>query len=136
MIGSGILCSGLLVLTACAAKSPVLYPNGHYQHVGEAQAARDIAYCVQLADNAGLESAVGAEVARETVLGAGVGAATGAAWEAAKDGAAGTAGASAAASGTAGFLRGLMRSRDPNPIYKNFVEQCLRERGYQPIGWQ
>lgn len=132
----GIFCPGLLLLSACAARSPVLYPNAHYQNAGEAQAARDIAYCLQLADNTGLKTAAGAEVAKETVVSAGVGAATGAAWEAAKDDAAGTAGASAAASGTAGLLRSLMASRDPNPVYKNFVEQCLRERGYQPIGWQ
>ena len=132
----GLLCLGLLLLSACAAKSPVLYPNAHYQNTGEAQAARDVSYCIQLADNTGLKTAAGSRVAKETVVSAGVGAATGAAWEAAMDDAAGTAGASAAAAGTAGLLRGLLTSSDPNPVYKSFVEQCLRERGYQPIGWQ
>ncbi|MDX1764205.1 MAG: hypothetical protein R3231_07785 [bacterium] len=130
------LCPCLLLLSACATKSPVLYPNTHYQNMGEVQAAEDVSYCMQLADNTGLKTAAGSRVAKETVVSAGVGAATGAAWEAAMDNAAGTAGASAAAAGTAGLLRSLMTARDPNRVYKNFVEQCLRERGYQPVGWQ
>ena len=25
---------------------------------------------------------------------------------------------------------------EPNPTYKAFVDRCLREQGYEPIGWQ
>jgi hypothetical protein len=129
-------CALLTLQGACATKGPVLYPNDYYNRVGPETAAQDIARCLQLADAAGIKHSPGTDVAKETAVSAGIGAATGAAWEAAKDDAGGTAGASAAAAGTAGLLRGLLHSKDPNPVYKNFVEQCLRERGYSPIGWQ
>jgi len=35
-----------------------------------------------------------------------------------------------------GRLRGLFKAREPSPVYKNFVDRCLRERGYEPIGWK
>ena len=35
-----------------------------------------------------------------------------------------------------GLVRGLLRWREPDPVERRFVEQCLRERGYQPIGWR
>ncbi|MBW2448714.1 MAG: hypothetical protein JRG83_22750, partial [Deltaproteobacteria bacterium] len=43
-------------------------------------------------------------------------------------------GAAGAAAG--GLVRGLFRSREPDPVERRFVEQCLRDRGYQPIGWR
>jgi hypothetical protein len=24
----------------------------------------------------------------------------------------------------------------PSPAYRNFVDHCLRERGYDPVGWE
>jgi len=49
----------------------------------------------------------------------------------------GTGAAVGAATGTtAGFLRGLFKAGEPSPVYKNFVNHCLRERGYEPVGWQ
>jgi hypothetical protein len=55
----------------------------------------------------------------------------------ASTGRAGTGAAVGAASGaTAGLLSGLWRSRDRDPIYMTYVDTCLREKGYQPIGWK
>ena len=47
-------------------------------------------------------------------------------------------GAAAGAAGSAvvGLVRGLFRSREPDPVYRRFVEKCLREKGYEPIGWK
>jgi hypothetical protein len=43
----------------------------------------------------------------------------------------------AAGGGTAGLIRGLCRSRDLDPAVKRrFVEKCLRDKGYEVIGWQ
>jgi hypothetical protein len=25
---------------------------------------------------------------------------------------------------------------DPSPVYRNFVNRCMRDRGYDPIGWE
>ena len=41
----------------------------------------------------------------------------------------------AAIGGTAGAVRGAFRN-DVNPTYKNFVQRCLHDRGYDVIGWQ
>jgi hypothetical protein len=46
-------------------------------------------------------------------------------------------GAGGAATGaTAGAVHGTAKSAGPSPIYKSFVDRCLRERGYEVIGWQ
>lgn len=34
------------------------------------------------------------------------------------------------------LLRGMRASRNPDPIERRFVEECLAERGYKPIGWR
>ena len=42
-----------------------------------------------------------------------------------------------AASGvTAGFLRELFRRSPPSNACKQFVQYCLKERGYDPVGWE
>jgi hypothetical protein len=30
----------------------------------------------------------------------------------------------------------MLNSGKPDPVFKKFVEQCLRDKGYQPIGWR
>jgi hypothetical protein len=42
----------------------------------------------------------------------------------------------AASGATAGFLRGLFRRAPPSNAYKQFVQRCLKERGYDPVGWE
>jgi len=124
-----------LTLAGCAASTPVLYPNAHLSRVGQPQAQRDIAECQQLADQY-IASGGAGTVAGSTAVGGGAGAAIGAAGGAVR-GSAGTGAAVGAATGaTAGFLRGLFKASEPSPVYKNFVNHCLRERGYEPVGWQ
>ncbi len=60
--------------------------------------------------------------------GVAAGAVTGNAGQRATEGAA--AGAAAAAT------YGVLRSNEPSPVYKGFVQRCLQERGYDVIGWQ
>src|ERR687892_90021 len=51
-------------------------------------------------------------------------------------GAPGTGAAIGAASGAAaGLVRSLFRSDRPTQAYRNVVDRCLRERGYEPVGW-
>ena len=42
----------------------------------------------------------------------------------------------AASGATVGFLRGLFRRSPPSDAYKQFVQRCLKERGYDPVGWE
>lgn len=125
-----------LVLAGCAAQRPVLYPNDHYQRVGATAADADIEACVSLAEAHGNDADQSGKVATNTAVGAGVGAAGGAAVGAIF----GSAGRGAAAGGVGGavtgLFRGLTKASEPDPIYKRFVEQCLAERGYKPIGWK
>lgn len=142
-IGGGDLMHSAVVLvlsftlSGCASHSPVLYPNAHLARVGQAQAERDIAECKQLAGQYIASGAVGS-VAGSTAAGGGTGAAIGAAGGAVRGnaGAGAGVGVGAATGAAAGFLRGLFRTSEPSPAYRNFVDRCLRERGYEPVGWQ
>lgn len=132
-----------LVLSGCSAMHPTLYPNEQYQKVGSAQADQDVADCEAKAEQYVKSGGQGSQVAMEGARNVGVGAAVGAAGGAvggaiygnpAEGAAAGAAGGATA--GLVGTLFGWMfRKSEPEPVYRNFVEQCLRDKGYQPIGW-
>jgi hypothetical protein len=32
-------------------------------------------------------------------------------------------------------MRSIFSRPQPSGAYKNFVDRCLRERGYEPVGW-
>lgn len=123
-------------LGACAAKQPVLYPNAHYKAVGKQASERDIEECIRLAEGSGVGEGKGKKIAKQTTGGAAIGAATAGAWGLVRGDAASRAAAGAAAGGAGGLTRGALRSGDPDPVFKNFVQRCLGERGYDVIGWQ
>lgn len=126
-----------LAVGGCASTRPVLYPNEHFNAVGSEAAERDIESCMEFAKSAGVDS-TGSEAGRAaagTAGGAAVGAASGAVGGAVV-GAAGSGSAIGAASGaTAGLLHWLFSKPKRSPAYENFVNRCLQERGYQPVGW-
>ena len=124
-----------LGLCACAGPRPVLYPNAHLQTVGRTQADQDVADCRRLASEY-VKSNRGAQVAKSTGAGAAVGAAVGAATGAVFGRAGRGAAAGAAGGGAGGFARGVIKSGQPSPVYRNFVDHCLRDRGYDVVGWQ
>jgi hypothetical protein len=129
--------STLLLLAGCASPSPVLYPNGHLQQVGRAQADSDIAACEQLAAENGANPAAGnaGRAARNTAVGGAAGGVTGAVGGAVL-GSAGRGAAFGAATGaTAGLMRSIFSRPQPSGAYKAFVNRCLAERGYEPVGW-
>jgi outer membrane lipoprotein SlyB len=132
LLASAVLISSL----GCAAKRPALYPNERLEAVGAATAQQDIDECLKRAATAGHESRPAGQVAGSTAVGAGVGAAVGAAAGAVAGRAGQGAAIGAAGGGTGGLIRGLFGSRDLDPVQQRFVEQCLKEKGYQVIGWQ
>jgi outer membrane lipoprotein SlyB len=126
----------VLSIQACAAERPVLYPNARLQEVGAAAAQQDIDDCLRKAAAEGYTSTTGGKAAGSTAVGAATGAAVGAAWGAVA-GQAGTGAAMGAAGGGAGgLIRGIFGSRNLNPVQRRFVDQCLKEKGYEVIGWQ
>jgi hypothetical protein len=138
-IGKAILLIGVLALAGCAAAArPVLYPNDQLRAVGQAQADADIAACRQMAESAGASGGTGqaGRAARGAGVGGAIGGATGAVGGAIL-GRPGTGAALGAATGaSAGLLRPLFSRSEPSPAYRGFVDRCLRERGYDPVGWE
>jgi hypothetical protein len=124
-------------LVGCAGPRPVLYPNNHFEQVGQERVDQDVAACEEMADEYISKSNAGEKVVGQTVVGGAIGAASGAVGGAITGSPGLGAAIGAAVGATQGFLVGLFRegSSDPNPAYQNFVNRCLKERGYEPMGW-
>lgn len=136
----------VLALAGCSSHRSILYPNPHLEQVGQAVADEDIKVCEASAEAAGAEPSKGSggDVASRTATGATVGAASGAVGGTVAGALHGHAGrgagvgaaAGAAGGATGGLLRGLFFGKSkPNAAYRNYVERCLRERGYDVVGW-
>jgi hypothetical protein len=128
--------AALLALVGCAARRPVLYPNAHLESVGAEVAQRDIEECIARAEASGADAGHAREVGTRSAEGAVAGGATGAVVGAIRGHPGRDAAAGAGAGATLGLFRGLFSSRERDPVFRNFVDQCLRDRGYQPIGWR
>lgn len=120
---------------ACATQRPVLYPNHHLKTVGEEQAKQDIENCLRQAENY-VHTQGEAKIAESTAKGGVTGAVVGGAVGAVTGNLGRGLGAGAAGGAAWGFMSGLFKSAEPSPVQKEFVDRCLREKGYEPIGWK
>lgn len=139
MVSARFMCITLvffILVVGCASKRPVLYPNNHMKQAGEMKSQEEIDACLQLAEASGAKADKGKEIAKNTAGAAAIGAATGAAWGAFFGDAGKHAGAGAAAAAAGTLVHGAMKSGDPDVIFRGFVERCLREKGYEVIGWR
>lgn len=128
--------STLFLFAGCAMQRPVLYPNSQLKAVGETVAKQDIDLCIDLAASSGVKTKPGKRLVGTTATGSVSGAAIGSA-AGAVAGHAGRGAASGAAGGAAGgIVWGLFRAKEVDPIQKRFVEECLRSKGYNVIGWK
>lgn len=126
----------LLAIGCARSLSPVLYPNETLNRAGRDQAERDIAACRALADE-WVHGTATRDVARGTAVGGAAGAAVGAVGGAVSGRGAGAGAAVGAATGaTAGAIHGAVKQTEPTPVYRAYVERCLKDRGYDVIGWQ
>ena len=127
-----------MFIAGCMAPKPILYPNAHLQQVGEETADHDIDECSDLAKDAGATPSQGkaGQVAGNTAGGGALGSAGGAVGGAIRGHPGQGAMIGAASGATIGFLRGLFRKSPPSAAYKQFVQRCLKERGYDPLGWE
>ncbi|HVO94225.1 MAG TPA: hypothetical protein VMT22_15355 [Terriglobales bacterium] len=134
----------LVAVVGCASSRPILYPNEQLKRVGADAANRDVDDCLRQAENyvpsngrAGKVAAGAAtSAATSSVVGAAAGAAGGSIVGRAGTGAAIGGAGGAAGGATRGFLHGISGKNEPTPVQKNFVNRCLREKGYSPIGWE
>jgi outer membrane lipoprotein SlyB len=125
-----------LTLIGCAASQrPVLYPNNYLKTVGSAQADRDINDCMQTAETY-VKKNQDSKVAEGAVKGGAVGAATGAAVGAVRGDFGRGLAAGAAGGAAGGATYGLFKAAEPSPVFKQFTNRCLKEKGYEPMGWQ
>lgn len=141
---SWIMWAALVAAVAGCSMRPRLYPNDQYNRVGEAVAEGDVDECMRQAEQfvkAGGETEAKArdaasQTAKGAVFGGAVGAVGGAVYGDPGRGAA----AGAATGATAGLLNslfgGVFQRRQPDPTYANFVDRCLREKGYEPLSWE
>ena len=125
-----------LVIALGCAKRPVLYPNDQYQQAGQETAERNVAECIELAENAGLETNQAAEAGKRTAGGAVVGTATGAATGALRGGAGIGALIGLTSGAIVGFFSWIFGASEPDEIFVRYVDRCLAERGYESIGWK
>jgi len=135
-IQTAVVLAMVFSMSACSMKRPVLYPNKHLDKVGKEAAQADIDECMRLASEHGADSKTGEKVATRTVAGAAIGAATGAAIGAVLGHAGRGAATGAAGGGVGGLMTGLFSSREPDPVFRSFVEKCLQKKGYEPVGWR
>ena len=118
---------------------PVLYPNATLNRVGEAQGRAEVDGCMSRAAQAGLtpdqktsevgrRAGEGAAVAGvASVVGALI---TGRGGDVLRAGATG-----AAVGGSAGAVSGAFHNDKASPVYRQFVQRCLSEKGFDVIGW-
>ena len=139
------LLSGAALLSACAASGPsspsarpVFYPNATLNRVGQAQAQSDADQCISNAKEAGLtpeenDNAVAHGATKGAAIGGSVGVVgslvRGHPVQALENGVAG-----AAIGGTAGAVAGAFHEK-ASPTFRHYVQRCLKDKGYDVIGW-
>lgn len=146
LLSFSVALAGALTLVGCAATGanspsarPVLYPNATLNRVGDAAARAEVDACMARAQAAGLtphdqNNATGQRAAQGAAVG-GVAAAVGALVTGRNlDGILGTGLAGAAVGGSAGAVSGAMQNR-PSGIYRQYVQRCVGDKGFEVIGW-
>jgi hypothetical protein len=136
---AGLVALATAMALGCAGPKPVLYPNAHYQNVGERVAQSDIEGCREMADAAGAnrDPSKVTRTARSTVAGGAIGGAAGAAGGAILGHAGRGAAVGAASAAAAALMRALLFQRPTtSEAHITYVNRCLENRGYEPVGWQ
>lgn len=128
----------LLLLASCASgpKRPVFYPNAHSKAAGKARTERDVDQCMVLARDAGVRENRDGEVGKKAAAGALIGGIGAGAWGLVRGDAGERALAGALAGGGVGGVKGAVDSTELNPTFRKFVNRCLRDLGYDVIGWE
>ena len=118
---------------------PVLYPNATLTRVGDVQARADADACMSRASQAGLTpDQANNEVGRRAGQGAataGVAAVVGAIVTGRSSDIVRAGATGAAIGGSAGAVSGAFHNDKVNPVYRQFVQRCLSEKGFDVIGW-
>ena len=124
----------VLALCACAPK-PVLYPNEKYNATPHEQVQADIADCRAKAKDF-VKTHKAEIVAAHTGTGAAFGALMGLVFGAFTGNYGRAVAEGAALGGASGAVHGGVQAATPDAVERRFVDICLSNLGYQPIGWK
>ena len=132
----------LFGIAGCATQRPVLSSNEHLLRVGPEIAQQDIDNCMERAKATSTEGGTdssqnaAAGAATSSVVGAAAGGAGGAVFGQAGQGAAAGAVGGVVGSLTRPLIQRLVWPKPLAPSPRQFVESCLRQKGYEPAGWK
>lgn len=127
---------GIAILAGCVTtQGPTLIQNDHYMAVGEIRAGEDIENCKSLAEAYISENTLPrwdrnySDEYPPVVFGGGIGTTIGS-----YGGHFGGGSGFGIGMGVLPFSSGQPRPR-PSRYYTDYVDDCLRQRGYEPAGW-
>ena len=124
---------GILFLAISCSSRPVLYPNARFHQVGEEVAQQDVDRCLQESES---YLAKYNSKAKKVATGAGKGAIAGTVMGGVSGLLFGNAGRSLVGGAVIGAAGGATaEALSPDEIKRSYVQQCLRDKGYQVIGW-
>lgn len=137
LLSRSLLLLLLLLLAGCAtdSKRPLFYFGSYQVPVSKAQSERDTNECMALARQAGVPENRDGEVAKKAASGTLLGGIAAGAWSLVRGNGSENMLAGAVAGGATGAAKGAIDSTEQSPIFRKYVERCLRERGYDVIGW-
>ena len=122
-------------LAACAAPQVKLYPDERFKSIPKETVDKDIKECDDRAKEF-VQTNKGKIVAKRAGGGAVLGAFLGMIAGAFTGNFGRAIGEGAALGAAAGLAGGAIQANSPEGVHRRFVEDCLTEKGYRPIGWK
>ena len=130
----------LLVFTACSSsqreRRPMFYPNQKYNRAGDQGIQSDVERCRAMADQYVDREDNREQVAKSTLKRSAVGSAVGATAGSFTGRAGRGAGIGASTGALLGLFGGLEKSNSSDGVYEQFVSRCLKDKGYEVLGWR
>jgi uncharacterized membrane protein len=123
------------LLAGCATPRVAIYPDDHYKRLPKETVQRDIDDCEAKA-NESVKSHKGQIVAQHVGVGAFFGAFLGVIVGAFTGNYARAISEGAAMGAATGLVGGAIKANSPDGVHRKFVEYCLMEKGYKPMGWR
>ncbi|MBI5243591.1 MAG: cell envelope biogenesis protein OmpA [Elusimicrobia bacterium] len=120
---------------ACAAPQVKLYPDERLKSIPKETVDKDIKECDDRAKEF-VKANKGKIVAKHAGAGAVFGAFLGMVAGAFTGNFGRAIGEGAAIGAAAGLAGGAVHANSPEGVHRRFVEYCLTEKGYKPIGWK
>ena len=138
LLGAALLAGCATTGPSSPSARPVFYPNATLNLVGHVQAESDSDQCIRSAKGAGLtpeekDNAVAHGVAKGAAMG-GVAGVVGGLVRGRPDRAIENGVAGVAVGGSVGAVAGAFHEK-PSGTFRHYVQRCLKDKGYDVIGW-